>query len=489
MGDYPPKKEGESTILITLIALSFAFFLGLFTIIGVYSATRKKNTVEDYLLAGREVHPFFAALSAVATNNSGFMFIGMIGYTYTTGISSMWIMVGWILGDYMAWRWVYPRLRIESESREARTIPAYLAHTPEGKSRAVVVISAVIAFFFLGVYAAAQLNAGSRALHSLFGWDYRTGAIIGAAIVLLYSWSGGIRASIWTDVAQSIVMLFSMLLLAVVGVLDAGGVSRVVDSLRAIDPALLSLVPPNLEYGFPLFFLSWIFAGLGVAGQPHVVIRAMTIRTAAELGTARRIYFLWYTLFTVMTIVVGLLARVILNEGTHFDAELALPRISLQLLPPLLVGLVLAGLFAATMSTADSQVLSCSAAFSQDLLQTDGDRGYRYAKLGTIIVTLLTLGIALSGNESVFTLVVLSWSVLASSLGPLMILHSRRALVSAPVAIAMILTGFLTVLIWRYFLRLSDSIYEVMPGMAGGFLIYGVTRCMGETKKRIEPIA
>ncbi len=462
----------------TLIAISFLFFLGLFTIIGIYSAVHKQSTTEDYLLAGRGINPYFAALSAVATNNSGFMFIGMIGYTYTTGISSMWIMVGWILGDYFSWRWVYRRLRIQSEMRQVHTVPSYLAHTSNGTSRAVVIISAIITFLFLGVYAAAQLNAGSRALHSLFGWDYRTGAIIGAAIVLIYSWSGGIRASIWTDVAQSIVMLFSMLLLAIVGVIHLGGIAQVVSSLHSINPTLLSFTPPNLKFGFPLFLLSWTFAGLGVSGQPHVVIRAMAIRSPADIRTARHVYFLWYILFTVMAIIVGLLARVILNEGANFDAELALPRIAMQMLPPVLIGLVLAGLFAATMSTADSQVLSCSAAFSQDLLQATGQRGYRFAKLGTILVTLLTLGIAVSGSENVFTLVVLSWSVLAASLGPLMILHSLRILVSSKTAVAMILTGFAIVLFWRYYLKLSDSIYEVMPGMLGGFLVYGVSWLM-----------
>lgn len=459
-----------------MTAISFLFFLFCFTLVGVASVRASKQTTDDYLLAGRSVSPLFTALSAVATNNSGFMFIGLIGYTYAVGISSMWIMVGWIAGDYLAWRWVYPHLRNESEMRDVVTVPSYLSHTDDRTGPLVMRISAIILILFLGVYAAAQLNAGSKALHTLFGWQYETGAIIGAIIVLVYSWSGGIRASIWTDVAQSIVMLGAMLLLVISILAEVGGPAAAIDRLTAIDPSLLTLVPDDLQFGFTAFLLSWIAAGIGVTGQPHVIVRAMAIRSVGDLGAARRVYFLWYTVFSALAIAVGLGARILLDHPETFDAELALPILSTRLFPPILIGLILAGLFAATMSTADSQVLSCSAAFTQDLVPERYWKNYILAKVGTALVTLLTLGIALYGNKSVFGLVVLSWSILASTLGPLTILHSLRQPVSGRVSIVMMAAGMITVFVWRALPGYSDGVYETLPGMLAGFAVYLVAR-------------
>ena len=195
---------------MTTVAVSFAAFLVLFVAIGVTSSLRRKNTTDDYLVAGRSIPPWLAALSAVATNNSGFMFIGQIAYTYRVGIESVWMMIGWVVGDLMAWQMVHPRVRRESEQMEVATVPALLGTSRDGEKRIIIVIGGLMTFVLLGVYAAAQLKAGSTALQTLFGWEPQVGAVIGAVIVVLYCFSGGIRASIWTDAAQSIVMIFAM---------------------------------------------------------------------------------------------------------------------------------------------------------------------------------------------------------------------------------------------------------------------------------------
>lgn len=455
--------------------ISFLFFLAGFTVIGILSAASKKSDTDDYLLASRSVNPYFTALSAVATNNSGFMFIGLIGYTYKVGLSSIWIMVGWIAGDYLAWRMVYKNLRDQTEQRNVATYPSYLGYSSHGHDRPIMILAGLIIILLLGTYAGAQLKAGSKALHELFSWPYSTGAIIGAVIVLVYSWSGGIRASIWTDVAQSIVMIISMLILVLIILYDYGGFAGIWKKLYAIDPSLTELFPKDLKFGFLAYLLSWTFAGLGVAGQPHVVIRAMAIRHSGEMKTARKVYFLWYIAFSVLAIFVGLASRIILTNTNVFDAELALPSISMQLLPPVLVGLVLAGLFAATMSTADSQVLSCSAALSQDIF-TSTRGSYFKAKIGTLIVTILALIIALFGTDDVFTLVVVAWSVLASGLGPITLLLALRIRVGSNLGIVMILGGIAAALIWRFGLAFHNDVYEVLPGMLTGFAIYGVLR-------------
>ena len=457
------------------ILISFIFFLITFVCVGIYSATRRKTTTEDYLLASRSVGPWLMGLSAVATNNSGYMFIGLIGWTYAVGISSMWIMVGWIGGDYLAWRMVHRHVRTRSQEENWLTVPSFLGDGLDGRHEWVVRLSAIILLVFLGIYSAAQLKAGSKALHVLFGWDISLGAIIGAVIVVLYCFAGGIRASIWTDALQAVLMLGSMVLLLFVAEENIGGFGTLWSRLIEIDPNLVNFIPQGLEFGFAAYLMGWMFAGFGVVGQPHIMVRAMVIDDADHLVKARRVYFLWYVMFSAACIAVGLTARVLLVSRLDFDAELALPALSVELLPSVLVGLILAGLFSATMSTADSQILSCSAAVTQDMFPR-WRNSYWIAKAGTLGVAALVLGIALAGSANVFSLVVLAWSALAAALGPLMVVRAFRWPVDTRTGLSMILAGLASMLFWRYGLGLSASIFEGLPGMLAGFLIYYVLR-------------
>ncbi len=459
------------------VAGSFVAFLLVFVGIGAWSATRATNSETDYLLAGRSVSPWLAALSAVASNNSGFMFIGLIGATYTAGISAMWLMVGWVLGDWLTWYFVHERLRRSTERFNAHTIPTFLAQGRDGAlSRPVALVAGLIVVIFLGTYSAAQLSAGSKALQALFGWPHATGAIIGAVIIVVYCYAGGIRASIWTDAAQSMVMIGSMILLLVTAVVHTGGWSNLWARLDAIDPKLTTFMPQDLKLGFGLYLVGWFVAGVGAIGQPHIMVRAMTIRSPADMPTARRIYNLWNALFAAICILVGVACRALLDGGhaaSSFDEELALPLLSLQLLPAIFVGLVLAGLFSATMSTADSQVLSCAASLTQDVLPRS-KHAYAIGKMGTIVVTVAALLIALYGTDNVFQLVTLSWSALASGLGPLLLLRVLGRPVHPATAIGMMLTGIAAVIGWRYGLQLSSAVYDVLPGMVSGTLAYFV---------------
>ena len=395
------------------IAFSFISFLLLFTGVGIYSASRKQNTTTDYLLANRNVNPWLTGLSAFATAHSGGMFISTIGWTYQVGISSVWLLVGWFLGDYLAWFFVHKPLRILSEETSSETIGAFLAQKPKGNS-AIAVVSALITIAFLGAYAAAQLLAGSKALHVIFGWNYNYGIILGAVIVVSYCFSGGIRASIWTDALQSVLMMVAMVILLVVAVITCGGLGGLWQQLGAIDPTLIDPIPQGLQYGFGLFMLSWLVAGVGVVGQPHIMIRAMVIDKAENMGITRNIYAVSYVIFSTAAVIVGLSARVLLPELINGgDPELALPQMAIALLPALLIGVILAGIFSAVVSTADSQILSCSAALTQDLFPKMA-HSYKLVKVGTLIVTAIILAIALASNKNMFALGVFAWSALAS---------------------------------------------------------------------------
>lgn len=466
-----------------MIVASFLAFLLLFVAIGLWSMRRSRHNSIDYLLAGRSVPAWLTALSAVATNNSGYMFIGLIGYTYLTGLAAIWMMLGWISGDFIASAFIHRQVRLATERSDVHTFSGLLSRWQGGNYRVLRFISGLLILLFLGTYAAAQLSAGSKALQVLFHWQHWAGAVMGAVMVLLYSFAGGIRASIWTDAAQSIVMIAAMALLMAVALDEVGGWSAFVAGLHAVGPSYMHPFPPVEGFGpwlGPLLFVAgWMFAGFGVVGQPHIMIRFMALDDAGSLNTARAWYYGWFTLFWSAAIVVGLAARLLLPEMESFDAELALPALALQLLPEVLVGVILAGIFAATMSTADSLILSCAAALTRDFHWQKQDR-YWLTKLGTVAVTLGALGIALSGNKSVYDLVLDAWGVLASAFAPLLTVYALGRRVSERLAVAMLLAGVATMYGWS--LYGPAAVYAVAPGISAGLLVFVLARLFSGRK-------
>ena len=459
-----------------MVIYSFFFFLAVFVLIGILSTLKSKKNNADYFLAGRNVHPVLASLSAIATSNSGYMFIGMIGYTYIHGLQSVWLMIGWVLGDFMVSSFVHKELRIVTENNNILSFGGILARWQKGCDfKKLRVLAGIITLVFLGVYAAAQFKAGSKALHVLFGWDYSTGAIMGSIIVFLYCLAGGIRASIWTDVAQSVVMICAMGLLFFVSVRQVGGFEQYLIKLDAVSPGFLSFKPTNLaldgSIGIFLFIMGWMFSGFGTVGQPHIMVRFMAVDDPKHMTQTRLYYFLWYIVFNVLTLGVGLAARLILSESGSFDAELALPLMSQGLLPEILIGVVLAGIFAATMSTADSQILSCSAAFTRDIIPRK--ESLLVTKMTTGMVTIAALLVALFGSKNVFDLVIIAWAVLAAAFGPLLIVYALKKRVSETTGIGMMVVGMSVTLLWRG-LGFEGIMYEAAPGMIMGFLVWWV---------------
>jgi len=451
---------------------SFVFFMVLFVGVGLASALRARKSRNDYYLADNDVRPWLAGLSAVATNNSGYMFIGVIGYTYVVGLASIWLMFGWITGDFLASLLIHKRLRLATERTKEASFGAVIAAWAGGDMRLWRRLSAVVTIVFLGAYAAAQIAAGGKALQGVLGWEPATGAWLVAAMVLAYSSAGGIRASIWTDAAQSLVMLAAMAILLAVSVVALGGPSATVAGWRAI-PGYFDLTPPDMivpgAAGLALFVIGWMFAGLSVIGQPHVMVRFMALDQPQHMNAARGWYYSFFTVFYAMATGVGMLSRLYLPGMADLDPELALPTMAVQLLPPVLVGVILAGIFAATMSTADSLVLSCSAAITHDLPAKRIERPL-LLKAATAAVTALALVIALQGSSSVFDLVILSWSTLAVAFGPLLIILALGRRVTQGGAIAMMAAGVAVALAWRA-VGLHASIYEGLPGILVGVLL------------------
>ncbi len=466
-----------------MIESSFLASLLLFLAIGLASVAKSRNSAEDYLVAGKAIPAWLAGLSAVATNNSGFMFIGMIGLTYTTGLSSIWLMVGWILGDLLVSLLTLRPLHAASRSAQVHSYGGLLAHWHGSDHHALRRLIGLLTILFLTLYAAAQLKAGSKATEVLLQWEPSWGILISATIVLLYSAAGGLRASIWTDAAQSLVMLLGMGMLIAGGLELAGGWQPAMAKMTAIDSHYLAWFPDTGISSIVLFILGWLFGGIAVVGQPHIVIRFISLDESSQINRMRLYYYGWFTLFYGATILVGLLSRIAFPERGDFDAELALPTMAQLVLPDMMVGLVLAALFAATLSTADSLILSCSAAVTRDFVQQPGRMHALWvAKLTTATVLGVAVWIALSGADSVFALVLDAWGLLGSAFAPLVILLALGLRISQPVAISMIVAGVGAFLLWQQ-LGLGGALYSVAPGIVAGLLTYAVTSRLARSRQ------
>jgi len=471
-----------------MVIASFLLFLCCFLGVGLYSMRFSRKTAEDYLIAGKAVPAWLVGLSAIATNNSGYMFIGMIGYTFTDGLNTIWLMIGWIIGDLVANLLSVRSLRRAANKERIHSFGGLLAHWYGGDQRLLRRIAGLATVFFLTIYAAAQLKAGSKAAEVLLDWNLATGIIAGAVIVLAYSFAGGIRASIWTDAAQSFVMIIGMALLMIGGIHHMGGLdatfSKLGDlsnlvtnddgNLVAGDHSYMAWFPALDWFGVVLFIIGWVFGGAAVIGQPHVVIRFMSLDDPSRINRMRLWYYTWFTLFYGATIVVGLLARLIIDNAA-FDPETALPLMATELLPGVLVGLILAALFAATMSTADSLVLSCSAAVTRDFILRDRHTAIG-AKLATAAVLFIATVIALSGNETVFRMVLDAWGMLGSAFVPLIVALALGYRCPQPVAVVAVLAGIGTFVAWKLTGGIGPYVYEVAPGMTAGAIVLLIGR-------------
>ncbi len=465
--------------------LTFLLFMLLFAAIGIASVFSSRNTKQDYYLASSSVAPSLVGLSAVATNNSGFMFIGVIGYTYATGLAAIWLMLGWIAGDFLSSIFIHSRLREATRHTGESSFAGVLSRWNGGQGRALQTVIGGISLVFMLAYASAQLVAGGKALQVLLEWPSWAGAVMGAIMVMAYCYSGGIRASIWTDAAQSVVMILAMGLLLAVATANLGGVSEAIVQLNGVS-GYMDWFPKDLVLlgfiGGILFAISWGFAGLSVIGQPHIMVRFMALNDNSKMNQARLWYYLWFVAFYVMATGVGLLSRIYLNDPGTFDAELALPVMAMQLLPPALVGVILAGIFAATISTADSLIISCSSALTHDLLPHRIENT-RVLKADTAGITLLALLWALFNEQSVFSLVIMAWSGLASAFAPLLIVLALGGKPSTRASLIAVTGGLAAAAMWRH-LGWHHAVYEGMPGILTGLVVLSPSLFRAWQKRR-----
>ena len=455
-----------------LILLSFLVFMGMFAGVGLASMRVKEDTTDDYLVAGRGMHPALAALSAVSTWNSGYMFIGFIGFIFINGYSALWIAIVSTIGQLFAWIWLYKYIQKEGSRRNLRSLSSLVSNktgAPEAK------LAAILSVFFLSIYAAAQLTAGGVALKSMLGWSEITGILIGFVLVVAYCYAGGIRASIWTDAAQSCVMIVGSTILCVIALGKVGGFSGLHDTIAGIDPNMVNIFPSGLKFGATLWVAAFFLGGLGVAGQPQVVSRIMTLNDDKDRKQAMVWFFVWQTPFIALMFLIGLACRAIFPDMLPQDAETGLPRLA-QDLNPLLGGVILASIFAATMSTADSQVLACTAAITDDV-KPEWSQDHGKTKKVTLAVAAFATGISLVGQQfpgfgdSVFALVVFAVYGLGGIFVPLVLIRMAGYEPDSKHTISMMMAALIGVLVWTV-LGYGDYVFPSVPGMGAAFAVH-----------------
>ena len=452
------------------------FFLIIICIIGFLAVRKRQNTKTDYFLANQNVSPYMLALSSNASKFSGFIFAGFMGIAYLDGTKALWLTFGLFFGSLLSIAYVVWHLGRMNTGGWAFSLGELITTSWHGKN--CIILRRIIGLFiiiFLSIYGAAQLRAGGKVLEVALQQPTYIGILLSTFVIVFYCWSGGIRASIWTDAMQFCIMTLSLLLILTVAIIKEGGPSQLLNNFLATGIDEVKLIPQNLSIGgYPgwlLFCIGSIGFGMSAIGQPHVMVRGM-ICNNRNIKTFIILNYLFEFIFLVLCLLVGLSTRVILKDMNGFDQELALFLSAKELLPPIAIGFILAGILAATLSTADSQILCCCAAFMRDLPKQP-KKSLSHAKIGTLSFALLATLIALFAPGNVFSLVAFAYAGLGTSIGSVLILRFLNVPISEWGAILVALSGGITVILWCY-LGLNQYLFEGIPGFISASLIYHI---------------
>ena len=466
----------------------FLVYLAMMVVIG-FVAWRRTKSFDDYIIGGRSLGPGVTALSAGASDMSGWLMMGLPGAIFLSGLSEAWIAVGLLLGAYLNWRFVAGPLRVYTErTGNALTLPDFLTNRFDDRSRILRVFTAVVILVFFAIYCASGVVAGARLFESVFGLTYGQAIWLGASVTVLYTLVGGFLAVSWTDVAQGMMMLFALLLAPILVFMHTGGFDASIDLIRANDPLQLDWFRGgNLGVVGVISLLAW---ALGYFGQPHILVRFMAAQSVHTIPTARRIGMSWMLLCMVGAMSVGFFGIAYFET----NASLAAPvienpeRVFITLVEllfnPWIAGIILAAILAAVMSTLSSQLLVCSSVLSEDLY-----RGFfrKQASQGELVwvgrtsvlaVSILAIWMARDPDSRVLGLVSYAWAGFGSAFGPVLLLALFWKRMTRNGAIAGMVTGAVMVIFWKEIAvnRMGSELYEMIPGfLSAAAAIIGVS--------------
>ncbi|MGW0825082.1 sodium/proline symporter PutP [Streptomyces sp. NPDC002845] len=471
--------------MITLtipVMITFGVFLIAVVMVGVV-AHGETTTFEDFAVGGRRLTAPVAALSAGAADMSGWLFLGLPGAVYLAGLGATWIAVGLIIGTYLNWRLVAPRLRTYTErAGNALTLPAYLEERFEDRSRMLRLLSAIVTVVFFTVYVASGLIAGGLLFDEIFGAGFETGLTVFAVVIVVYTILGGFRGVSITHSIQGTLMLLAAIALPAIAIWHFGGFGALHGELTATSSALLdpmreaSTAGSRWTTGEPLgaiAMISLLAWGLGYFGQPHVLTRFMSIRSPRDIPLARRLGVSWVVVVLGGASLIGLAGIAVIDEPLD-NPETVFIQLSTQLVNPWIAGILLVAVLAAIKSTVDSQLLVSATSLTEDLYrrffnqQASDTLLLVIGRLSVAAVGLVAYVIALSGG-AVLDIVAYAWAGFGAAFGPVIVLSLYWPRMTAAGAKAGMLTGALTVLLWEkidpLLGPLESGIYEMVPGV------------------------
>lgn len=457
----------------TIISLALYFITML--AIGLYAYRKSTDDVSGYMLGGRNLSPSVTALSAGASDMSGWMLMGLPGAMYITGLSSAWIAVGLVIGAYLNYLIVAPRLRTYTEvANDSITLPDFFENRFNDHSHALRIISSIVIIIFFTLYTSSGIVAGGKLFESSFGLSYELGLYVTAGVVVCYTLFGGFLAVSLTDFVQGCIMFLALVLVPFVVLTDVGGFDVLVNSIEQKNPDLLDMFGGVTVVGV-ISAMAW---GLGYFGQPHIIVRFMAIRSTEDIPTARRIGMTWMIVAICGAMATGFagIAFVAKSGIALDDAETIFIVLSQLLFHPLIAGFLLAAILAAIMSTISSQLLVTSSSLTGDFYQIFVNKSASEKQLVTVgrisvlVVALVAIYLAYDRNSTILSLVSNAWAGFGAAFGPVVILSLYWKRMNKQGAIAGMLAGAATVLIWIYApitvggQSLSSVIYEIVPG-------------------------
>ena len=455
------------------------YFIAMFSI-GIYAYSATKGDLTGFMLGGRNLNPAVTALSAGASDMSGWMLLGLPGAMYISGLSSAWIALGLTLGAYLNYLLVAPRLRVFTELLDdAVTIPEYFERRFDDRGHLIRILSSVVIIIFFAIYTTSGVVAGGKLFESSFGLNYELGLFITAGVVVAYSTFGGFLAVSTTDFVQGCIMFLALILVPIVTLNQIGSVAQTQHYLMELSPAMLTLGGGSL-----LGILSAASWGLGYFGQPHIIVRFMAIRSVREIKVARRIGMSWMIISLTGAIAVGLVGAAYIKsiDGNLSDPETIFIFLSNTLFDPLVSGFLLAAILAAIMSTISSQLLVTSCSLTEDIYHTflrkkaNDTELVLVGRFSIVAVALLAIFLAHNRDSSILSLVSNAWAGFGAAFGPVVLLSLFWARMTRQGALAGIVVGASAVLFWIYGdftinnQTPSDYIYEIVPGFFAGVI-------------------
>ena len=478
------------------ILIAMIIYMAVVIIIGVIFAKRANTNSENYFLGGRSLGPWVTALSAEASDMSGWLLMGLPGVAYWCGLAeAAWTAIGLAIGTYLNWLIVSKRLRRYSiRANNSITLPEFFSNRFREKKKVIMTIAAVFILVFFTVYASSCLVTCGKLFSTLFGASYVSMMIVGAVFVLIYTLVGGFLAESASDFMQALVMIVALTVIVIISTVHAGGLGAVIENAQSIpgfldffgiaNPALNEAGEQIVEAGKPLFdaaspysFLSiaslmaW---GLGYFGMPQVLLRFMAIRREDELKRSRRIAMIWVIISLAVAVFIGIIGRHLYPTTlvTKSSAENIFITLSTSFLPPIIAGFVMAGILAATISSSDSYLLIAASSVAKNIYQgivkkdaTD-KQVMLVSRITLLVIAIIAVVISLDENSVIFTIVSFAWAGFGATFGPLMIFSLFWKRTNRAGAIAGMVSGAAMVFIWKLVIsKLGGmfAIYELLP--------------------------